>query len=93
MTQRTHHKPPTPAQTRPDLIIIPQFKTALIGTHLTDEQAAHVERDWHNYANADHTKIEHAWCVQIAHMKGTHLRITAEFAVPRSEPHTATAAA
>lgn len=93
MTKRTPHKTPTPAQTQPDLIIIPQLKTALIGAHLTDEQAKQVERDWHNYANADHSNIEHTWHVQIAHKTGGYLRITAEFAVPRSQPATASAAA
>lgn len=64
---QTPKQPPSPAQQRPDLTIIPQAGVFLVAPHITNHEASQLLDDWANATHDYRTPLEHGWVVHIAH--------------------------
>lgn len=66
-----------------DLTITPQASTLTPAAHLTEDQAEHVIRDWHDYADTTRT-TSGTWTVALVHTIGGAPCVTAVAHIPRS---------
>lgn len=95
MTQ-PHKKQCSPAETAPDLTIIPQAGVFLVAPHITNDEASQLLDDWANATHDYRTPLEHGWVVHIAHKidgAGNQYTPTRTLVIPRTNTAAADAAA
>lgn len=67
---------------KPDLTITPQFGALVPAGHLNTDQAEHVIRDWHDYADTTRP-TNGTWTVALVHTIGGAPCVTAVMTIPR----------